>query len=302
MGELWPLSSTTTTMSSDETPPPSYERDNSRSPKAHIEGHGAGKPYKPHDVITETTQAAIVSFVAASFLAGLKNSFSKQNLGVTGVLTAQAPILGLVTAAPTTYMFVRGATNNLIGREDAWGSTAGGFAAGAILGLPSKRMPIVMGLGAAVGLSQGCSPCLVTVLAPSRRRTTSLSAKRPSGGRRVSRWSRPSGRSVRGEEFAALATRSAGESTSRRSSASRSTQSAPPSTAASRHHFRSARSVHTYFPIMLLGRQEFYTKNRSFLFFCSAPCALLDFCEHEVQQSSNSCVGLKGLCSSSINC
>ncbi|KAI6779938.1 NADH-ubiquinone oxidoreductase 21.3 kDa subunit-like protein [Emericellopsis cladophorae] len=140
---------------SDETPPPSYERDNSRSPKAHIEGHGAGKPYKPHDVITETTQAAIVSFVAASFLAGLKNSFSKQNLGVTGVLTAQAPILGLVTAAPTTYMFVRGATNNLMGREDAWGSAAGGFAAGAILGLPSKRMPVVMGLGAAVGLSQG---------------------------------------------------------------------------------------------------------------------------------------------------
>merc|ERR1712000_743753 len=85
-----PLSSTTTTMSSDETPPPSYERDNSRSPKAHIEGHGAGKPYKPHDVITETTQAAIVSFVAASFLAGLKNSFSKQNLGVTGVLTPGA--------------------------------------------------------------------------------------------------------------------------------------------------------------------------------------------------------------------
>lgn len=44
---------------------------------------------------------------------------------------------------------------NLREENDPWSAGFGGFMMGAVLGLPSRRMPVVVGLGASIGVFQG---------------------------------------------------------------------------------------------------------------------------------------------------
>lgn len=82
---------------------PVMERQTSLSPKAHIEGHGRQNPYVPHDVIDEVTKAGTVGFLMGSFTAGVRNAMSRQNLGISGFFTRQAPLVGLIsTCYPST--------------------------------------------------------------------------------------------------------------------------------------------------------------------------------------------------------
>lgn len=75
------------------------ERQTSLSPKAHLEAHHRQNPYVPHDVIDETTKAAAVGLLMGSFTAGVRNAMSRQNLGITGFFTRQAPLIGLISAS-----------------------------------------------------------------------------------------------------------------------------------------------------------------------------------------------------------
>ncbi|KAJ3485217.1 hypothetical protein NLG97_g6865 [Lecanicillium saksenae] len=80
---------------------------------------------------------------------------SKRNVGAFGVFSRGAPIIGLAAASPAAYTFFSRTTMNLREKDDAFAAAIGGFMAGGVLGLPSKRMPIVMALGAFVGGVQG---------------------------------------------------------------------------------------------------------------------------------------------------
>lgn len=114
-----------------------------------------GEPYSPHDVLDETLKTAAVGLGAGLFLASIRNAMSKRNVGAFGVFTRGAPIIGICAAGPAAYAFFSRTAMNLREKEDAWAAAFGGFMCGGVLGLPSRRMPVVMGLGAGVGLVQG---------------------------------------------------------------------------------------------------------------------------------------------------
>jgi hypothetical protein len=124
------------------------EKETSRSPKAHLEAarNPIDRPYVPRDVLDEATKAAIVGGLTGLFAGGVRNAMSRENLGVGGMFTRQAPLIGLLTVAPTAYVFVNGATQNLLGRNDAWGAVLGGFSAGCVLGMPCKSFISSIGL------------------------------------------------------------------------------------------------------------------------------------------------------------
>lgn len=58
-------------------------------------------------------------------------------------------------AGPAAYTFFSRTMMNLREKDDALAAGFGGFMGGAVLGLPSKRLPIVMAVGGFVGGVQG---------------------------------------------------------------------------------------------------------------------------------------------------
>ncbi|QUC17157.1 uncharacterized protein UV8b_01398 [Ustilaginoidea virens] len=115
----------------------------------------ADRPYAPHDVLDETAKTAAVGLGSGLFLAAIRNAMSRRNVGAFAVFTRGAPVIGICAAAPAAYAFFSRTTMNLREKEDAWAAAFGGFMCGGVLGLPSRKMPVVLGLGGAVGLVQG---------------------------------------------------------------------------------------------------------------------------------------------------
>ncbi|TFB06697.1 hypothetical protein CCMA1212_000336 [Trichoderma ghanense] len=113
------------------------------------------KPYVPHDVLDETAKTSLVGLGSGIFIAAIQNALSKRNVGAMSVFTRGAPIIGICAAGPGAYAFFSRAMMNLREKEDAWAAAFGGFMCGSVLGLPFKRVPIVMALGAFVGTAQG---------------------------------------------------------------------------------------------------------------------------------------------------
>jgi hypothetical protein len=113
------------------------------------------KPYVAHDVIDETGKTAIMGLGSGLFVSAIYNAMSKRNIGAMSVFTRGAPIIGLATVAPAAYTFVSRTSMNLREKDDSLSAALGGFACGGILGLPFKRMPVVMGLGGLFAGIQG---------------------------------------------------------------------------------------------------------------------------------------------------
>jgi hypothetical protein len=113
------------------------------------------KAYVPHDVIDEAGKTALLGFGSGLFIASVHNALSRRNLGALTVFTRGAPIIGLATAAPTAYTFFSRTSMNLREKDDAWSAAFGGFMSGTILGMPFKRMPIVMAFGGLFAGVQG---------------------------------------------------------------------------------------------------------------------------------------------------
>ncbi|ATY63814.1 NADH-ubiquinone oxidoreductase [Cordyceps militaris] len=121
----------------------------------HQAAAGADNVYQAHDVLDETAKTAVVGLGAGFFMAAVQNALSKRNVGAFGVFSRGAPIIGLAAASPAAYTFVSRTVMNLREKDDAFAAALGGFAAGAVIGLPTKRMPMVFALGGLVGGVQG---------------------------------------------------------------------------------------------------------------------------------------------------
>ncbi|KOS17973.1 NADH-ubiquinone oxidoreductase 21.3 kDa subunit [Escovopsis weberi] len=128
------------------------DRQVSRSPMALAEPE---QPYVPHDVLDETAKTAVVGLGSGFFIAAIKNALAKGNVGAMGVFSRGAPIIGICAAGPGAYAFFSRAMMNLREKDDAWAAAFGGFMCGGVLGLPFKRFPVVLSLGALVGTVQG---------------------------------------------------------------------------------------------------------------------------------------------------
>ncbi|CAJ0551663.1 Ff.00g056420.m01.CDS01 [Fusarium sp. VM40] len=111
--------------------------------------------FKPHDVLDDTAKAGVVGGLSGLFLSSIKNAMAKNNVGILSVFTRGSYIIGLGAAAPAAYVFFSRTSMNLREKDDAFSAALGGFALGAVLGLPTKRMPIVVGLGSGLALFQG---------------------------------------------------------------------------------------------------------------------------------------------------
>ncbi|KND92964.1 NADH-ubiquinone oxidoreductase 21.3 kDa subunit [Tolypocladium ophioglossoides CBS 100239] len=129
------------------------DRQTSPNPKALVEE--SDKPYVPHDVLDETAKTALVGLGSGFFLAAIQNALSKRNVGAMSVFTRGAPVIGICAAGPGAYAFFSRTMMNLREKDDAWAAAFGGFMCGGVLGLPSRRMPVVVGLGALVSTVQG---------------------------------------------------------------------------------------------------------------------------------------------------
>ncbi|KAF7562427.1 hypothetical protein G7046_g1699 [Stylonectria norvegica] len=111
-------------------------------------------PYKAHDTLDETAKAAIVGGMSGLFIASIRNALARENVGALSVFTRGAPLIGLASAAPAAYVFFSRTTMNLREKDDSWAAGLGGFMMGAVLGLPTRRMPIVVGLGTGLAAVQ----------------------------------------------------------------------------------------------------------------------------------------------------
>ncbi|PFH62999.1 hypothetical protein XA68_10411 [Ophiocordyceps unilateralis] len=115
----------------------------------------AEAPFVPHDVIGLTTKTGFIGAGAGLFIASIRNAMSRGNVGAMSVFIRGRGIIGMAAAAPATFAFFFAATSNLRQKTDTWAATFGGFMSGGVLGLPSRRLPVVLGLGAVVGIWQG---------------------------------------------------------------------------------------------------------------------------------------------------
>ncbi|KYK54782.1 Mitochondrial import inner membrane translocase subunit Tim17 family protein [Drechmeria coniospora] len=125
--------------------------DHERGPNVKAED----KPYVAHDVLDETAKTALVGLGSGFFLAAIRNAMSKRNVGAMSVFTRGGPIIGICAAGPGAYAFFSRTMMNLREKDDAWAAAFGGFMCGAVLGLPTRRLPVLVGLGALVGSVQG---------------------------------------------------------------------------------------------------------------------------------------------------
>ncbi|KAH7154894.1 hypothetical protein B0J13DRAFT_521068 [Dactylonectria estremocensis] len=128
------------------------ERRSTPSQEAH---HDAKDGYKPYDTLNDTGKAGLVGGASGLFIASIRNALAKRNIGALSVFTRGAPIIGLATAAPAAYVFFSRSSMNLREKDDAWSAAFGGFMMGAILGMPSRRTPVVVGLGSGLAVFQG---------------------------------------------------------------------------------------------------------------------------------------------------
>ncbi|KAH6891038.1 hypothetical protein B0T10DRAFT_560308 [Thelonectria olida] len=125
------------------------------SAESHEAHHDGEQVYQPFDTLNDAAKAGLVGGASGLFIASIRNALAKRNIGALSVFTRGAPIIGLATAAPTAYVFFSRSFMNLREKDDAWGPAFGGFMMGAVLGLPSRRMPVVVGLGSGIAAFQG---------------------------------------------------------------------------------------------------------------------------------------------------
>ncbi|KAK7407979.1 hypothetical protein QQX98_009850 [Neonectria punicea] len=126
-----------------------------QTPAKREEHHEGEKAFQPYDTLSDTAKAGVVGGASGLFIASIRNALSKRNVGALSVFTRGAPIIGLATAAPAAYVFFSRSSMNLREQDDPWSAAFGGFMMGAVLGMPSRRMPVVVGLGSGIGFFQG---------------------------------------------------------------------------------------------------------------------------------------------------
>lgn len=124
-------------------------------PRSTRVAHKDTEVFKPYNVLDDTAKTGIIGGATGLFLSSVRNALSKTNVGAFSVFTRGAPIIGLAAAAPAAYVFFSRTSMNLREQNDAFSAALGGFAMGSVLGFPTKRMPIVVGMGSGLAIFQG---------------------------------------------------------------------------------------------------------------------------------------------------
>ncbi|KZL82308.1 tim17 tim22 tim23 family protein [Colletotrichum incanum] len=116
---------------------------------------GDDDTYHPKDAIKASITASAALGGAGFFMAAVHNALQKQNVGAMSVFTRSGGIIAVMAIGGGAYGFTQSAMANLRQKDDAWNTATAGFVAGSILGMTTRKMPVVLGLGAAFGAWQG---------------------------------------------------------------------------------------------------------------------------------------------------
>ncbi|KAK6352820.1 hypothetical protein TWF696_004821 [Orbilia brochopaga] len=108
--------------------------------------------YHPKDAVASTMKAVMYSGTAGLIVSGVQNALARENRGLFGVFTKTGTTFGMFVLMGGTYAFIKDASANLREKSDAWNAGLGGFFAGSLIGIPSGRMPRVVGFGAGLGI------------------------------------------------------------------------------------------------------------------------------------------------------
>ncbi|KAF3908050.1 hypothetical protein ABW21_db0203253 [Orbilia brochopaga] len=113
--------------------------------------HSDDGDYHPKDAVASTTKAVMYSGTAGLIVSGVQNALARENRGLFGVFTKTGTTFGMFVLMGGTYAFIKDASANLREKSDAWNAGLGGFFAGSLIGIPSGRMPRVLGFGFGLG-------------------------------------------------------------------------------------------------------------------------------------------------------
>ncbi|RKU45571.1 hypothetical protein DL546_006966 [Coniochaeta pulveracea] len=108
--------------------------------------------YHPKDAIRAAGWSAGILGTGGLVAAAVQSAVTRQNIGPFGAFTKFGGTIATWTAVGGTFEFTRVAAANLREKDDHLNSALGGFAAGAILGMQTRRMPRIIGIGAVFGL------------------------------------------------------------------------------------------------------------------------------------------------------
>ncbi|KAF6805355.1 NADH-ubiquinone oxidoreductase subunit (Tim17/Tim22/Tim23 family protein) [Colletotrichum musicola] len=116
---------------------------------------GDDDSYHAKDAIKAGISAAGALGGTGFFIAAVQNALQKKNVGAMSVFTRSGGIIAVMTIGGGAYGFTQAAMANLREKDDAWNTATAGFIAGSILGMTTKKMPVVLGLGAGFAAWQG---------------------------------------------------------------------------------------------------------------------------------------------------
>ncbi|KAK6540304.1 hypothetical protein TWF694_009111 [Orbilia ellipsospora] len=114
--------------------------------------HSDDGPYHPKNAIGSTMNAVLLTGGAGLVVSGVQNTLAKENRGFLGLFTRTGSTIGLFALMGGTYAFVKDASANIREKDDTWNTALGGLFAGALVGIPTGRLPRVLGFGAGLSI------------------------------------------------------------------------------------------------------------------------------------------------------
>ncbi|EWC48003.1 hypothetical protein DRE_02885 [Drechslerella stenobrocha 248] len=109
--------------------------------------------YHPKDALASTIKAISVTGTAGLVVSGAQNALARENRGLLGLFTKTGGTVAMFVLMGGTYAFLKDASANLREKSDPWNAALGGFFAGALVGIPSGRMPRVVGFGTGLAIT-----------------------------------------------------------------------------------------------------------------------------------------------------
>ncbi|KAB5575290.1 hypothetical protein GE09DRAFT_1052878 [Coniochaeta sp. 2T2.1] len=106
------------------------------------------QPYHPKDAVKQGAIAAAVTGGAGLMFAAVRSSTSTKDIGPFGAFTKFGANIAIWGAAGGAFQFTKNASANLREKDDHYNSAIGGFFSGAVVGIPKRSMPMILGYGA----------------------------------------------------------------------------------------------------------------------------------------------------------
>lgn len=111
--------------------------------------------FQPSDAVRQGALSGALGLGGGFLYASTQNALSRQNRGALGVFTKSGGVMLLCTAAPALFSFTEAAVGNLREKDDHWNTAIGAFTGGLLPGIKHRRLSVITGIGAFMGMTFG---------------------------------------------------------------------------------------------------------------------------------------------------